>query len=139
MIALFYGWLSTFVFVRLVEPDRHMEAITGRPLLLHAIAKRVRHATQTTIIVGSSHARAIPAAKAFPAVAIFLRELAKKAAQLTRLQRWRRILGRAFELFPSGPSIALAPAPRARQTQLSVEKSLSSVAHPNANRQIWVD
>jgi len=38
MIALFYDWWS--IFVRLVEPDRHMEAITSRPLLLHAIATR---------------------------------------------------------------------------------------------------
>jgi len=45
MIALFYDWWS--IFVRLVEPDRHMEAITSRPLLLHAIATRVRHARQT--------------------------------------------------------------------------------------------
>jgi len=87
MIALFYDWWS--IFVRLVEPDRHMEAITSRPLLLHAIATRVRHARQTTITVASSHARALPAAKAFRAVAIFLRGLAKNAEQLTGLQRWR--------------------------------------------------
>jgi len=54
MIALFYDWWS--IFVRLVEPDRHMEAITSRPLLLHAIATRVRHARQTTITV-ASHTR----------------------------------------------------------------------------------
>jgi hypothetical protein len=53
------------IFVRLVEPDRHMEAITSRPLLLHAIATRVRHARQTTITVASTHAKALPAAKGF--------------------------------------------------------------------------
>jgi hypothetical protein len=36
MVALFYDWWN--IFVRLIEPDRHMEAITSRPLLLHAIA-----------------------------------------------------------------------------------------------------
>jgi hypothetical protein len=70
LIALFCDWWS--IFVRLVEPDRHMEAITSRPLLLDAIATRVRHAIQTTITVASLHARAVPAAKAFRAVAIFL-------------------------------------------------------------------
>ena len=88
LVALFYDWWS--IFVRLAEPDRHMEAITSRPLLLHAIATRVRHARQTTITVASSHAKAIPAAKALRAIAIFLRELAKTAEQLTGLQRWRR-------------------------------------------------
>jgi Transposase DDE domain group 1 len=107
MIALFYDWWS--IFVRLVEPDRHMEAITSRPLLLHAIARRVRHARQTTITVASSHVRAVPAAKAFRVVAIFLRELAKNAEQLTGLQRWRRILARAFQVFLQGRELRSPP------------------------------
>ena len=107
VIALFYDWWS--IFVRLVEPDRHMEAITSRPLLLHAIATRVRHARQTTITVASSHARALPAAKAFRAVAIFLRGLAKNAEQLTGLQRWRRILARAFQVFLQGRQLRSPP------------------------------
>jgi hypothetical protein len=36
-IALIYNWWS--VFVRLAEPDRHLEAVTSRPLLLSAIAE----------------------------------------------------------------------------------------------------
>ena len=107
LVALFYDWWN--IFVRLVEPDRHMEAITSRPLLLHAIATRVRHARQTTITVASSHARAIPAAKALRAVAIFLRELAKTAEQLTGLQRWRQILARAFQVFLQGRQLRSPP------------------------------
>jgi hypothetical protein len=107
MVALFYNWWN--IFVRLVEPDRHMEAITSRPLLLHAIATRVRHARQTTITVASSHAKNFPAAKAFRAVAIFLRELAKDAEQLTGLQRWRRILARAFQVFLQGRQLRSPP------------------------------
>ena len=107
LVALFYDWWN--IFVRLVEPDRHMEAITSRPLLLHAIATRGRHARQTTITVASSHARAIPAAKALRAVAIFLRELAKTAEQLTGLQRWRQILARAFQVFLQGRPLRSPP------------------------------
>jgi hypothetical protein len=102
-----WGW-GGFV-CRLVEPDRHMEAITSRPLLLHAVATRVRHARQTTITVAGSHARTIPAAKALRAVAIFLRELAKNAEQLTGLQRWRRILARAFQVFLRGRQLRSPP------------------------------
>jgi hypothetical protein len=47
LVALFYNWWN--IFVRLAEPDRHMEAITSRPLLLHAIAARVRYARQTAL------------------------------------------------------------------------------------------
>lgn len=108
LVALFYDWWN--IFVRLAEPDRHMEAITSRPLLLHAIATRVRHARQTTITVASSHAKAVPAAKALHAVAVFLRELVKNAEQLTSLQRWRAILARAFQVFLQGRQ--LRPPPR---------------------------
>jgi len=107
LVALFYDWWN--IFVRLVEPNRHLEAITSRPLLLHAMATRVRHARQTTITVASSHAKAIPAAKALRAVAIFLRELARNAEQLTAFQCWRRILARAFQVFLHGRQLRLPP------------------------------
>ena len=56
-IALIYNWWN--LFVRLAEPDRHLEAITSRPLLLSAIAVRSRHARQTTLNnLASSHAKA---------------------------------------------------------------------------------
>ena len=81
LVALFYDWWN--IFTRLAEPDRHREAITSRPLLLHAIAERVRHARQTTIKIASTHAQSVPAAKALRAVALFLRRLATNAEQLT--------------------------------------------------------
>jgi hypothetical protein len=100
LVALFYDWWN--IFVRLAEPDWHREAITSRPLLLHAIAERVRHARQTTIKIASTHARAVPAAAALRAVAAFLRGLIANAEQLSDLQRWREILSRAFQVFLKG-------------------------------------
>jgi hypothetical protein len=42
MIALIYnGWS---LFVRLVEPDKHFEAIVSRPLLLHGVGRQTTHA-----------------------------------------------------------------------------------------------
>jgi hypothetical protein len=38
MVALIYNWWS--LFVRLADPQHHREAITSRPLLLSAIARR---------------------------------------------------------------------------------------------------
>jgi hypothetical protein len=60
--------------------------------------------------VTSSHARAKPAAKALAAVAEFLRGLAENAEQLTRLQKWREILSRAFKALLNGR--LLRPPPR---------------------------
>jgi hypothetical protein len=107
-IALFYNWWN--IFARLAEPDRHMEAITSRPLLLQAIAARVRHARQTTLKVASSHGKALFAANALARVAGFLDELIKTAEQLTSAQRWHRILSRAFKKFLKGR--LLRPPPR---------------------------
>ena len=84
------------------DPSLHREAITSRPLFLSAIATRTRHARQTTIRVTSSHAKAKPAARALAAAAGFLRGLAKSAEQLTRPQKWRAILSRAFQAFLNG-------------------------------------
>ena len=107
LVALFYDWWN--IFVRLADPDLHREAITSRPLFLSAIATRTRHARQTTIRVTSSHAKAKPAAKALAAVAAFLRSLAKNAEQLTRLQKWRAILSRAFQAFLNGRLLRAPP------------------------------
>jgi Transposase DDE domain group 1 len=107
LIALFYNWWN--IFVRLAEPDRHMEAITSRPLLLHAIATRIRHARQTALKIASSHAKAIPAARALRAVIEFLRELTQSAEQLTLLQIWQAILARAFQAFLGGRPLRLFP------------------------------
>ena len=96
-------------FVRLAEPDWHREAITSRPLLLHAIAERLRHARQTTIRIASTHARSVPAAEALRAVAQFLRGPARNAEQLTPLHRWREILSRAFQAFLKGRPLRVPP------------------------------
>ena len=107
MVALFYDWWN--IFVRLAEPDWHREAITSRPLLLHAIAERLRHARQTTIKIASTHARSVPAAQALRAVAQFLRGLARNAEQLTAADRWREILSRAFQAFLKGRPLRAPP------------------------------
>jgi hypothetical protein len=108
LLGLFYNWWN--IFVRLADPSLHREAITSRPLFLTAIATRTRHARQTTIRVTSSHAMAEPAARALAAVAAFLQGLARNAEQLTRLQKWRAILSRAFQAFLNGRP--LRPPPR---------------------------
>jgi hypothetical protein len=48
IVALAYNWWN--IYVCLVHPDRHMEAITSRPLLLHAIARKTRHAGRITAL-----------------------------------------------------------------------------------------
>jgi hypothetical protein len=111
-IALIYNWWS--LFVRLAEPDKHLEAITSRPLLLSAIAERSRHARQTTLRVASSHAKAGWAANVLQSIARFLDGLVQSAEQLTADQRWRRILAHAARSWLGGRP--LRPPPRLMAT-----------------------
>lgn len=107
-IALIYNWWN--LFVRLAEPDKHLEAVTSRPLLLSAIAETTRHARQTTLRVSSSHAKAGWAANVLTSIARFLHELTHTAEQLTAHQRWCRILSHAVRSWLGGRP--LRPPPR---------------------------
>src|SRR5271165_2534925 len=79
-------------------------------LLLHAIAERVRHARATTLKIASTHARAVPAAKALRAVALFLRGSAKKCGAVdqpaTLEGNPRQILSRLPQQQSSAPPAA---------------------------------
>jgi hypothetical protein len=106
-ISLIYNWWN--LFVRLAEPDRHLEAVTSRPLLLSAIAETTRHARQTTLKVSSSHAKAGWASKVLSSIARFLRELTQNAEQLTARQRWHRILSHAVRSWLGGRKLRAPP------------------------------
>ena len=106
-IALVYNWWN--LFVRLAEPDKHLEAITSRPLLLSAIAERSRHARQTTLRVASSHAKAGWAASVLSDIARFLRELIQNAEQLNAYQRWCQILSHAARSWLGGRQLRAPP------------------------------
>ena len=79
MVALVYNWWN--IFVRLAEPDKHLEAITSRPLLLAGIwlvasaasrdgnAERTRHGRQTTLRIASTLRNAKWAERALTGVA----------------------------------------------------------------------
>jgi len=112
VVALIYNWWS--LFVRLADPEHHREAITSRPLLLSAIARRTQHAGQVTLTISSAHGMRDKARRAYIRIAGFLADLRKTAEQLDRLERWYRILSEALRHFLKGrqlrPPIRLNPA-----------------------------
>jgi hypothetical protein len=99
-VALIYNWWN--LFVRLAKPDKHMEAITSRPLLLHAIGKETTHAGQTSIRITSTHGASGSIEKMLRRIVVFFKELKANAEQLTVEQRWSRILSKAVEQFLGG-------------------------------------
>ena len=79
-IALIYNWWT--IFTRLANPDNHLEAITSRPLLLHAVAKQTSHAGQTTLTITSMHNKSAKVTKILDKIARFFKRL-NNAEQLT--------------------------------------------------------
>jgi len=98
--ALIYNWWT--IFMRLGIPEKHAEAITSRPLALYGIARRTRHANQTTVEVTSTHSKAQVIAEALTKVSGFLKRIKATAEQLAQPARWRLILSAAFQHFLRG-------------------------------------
>jgi hypothetical protein len=100
VVALVYNWWS--LFVRLAIPERHAEAITSRPLLLHAIARMTHHAGQNSITVTSTHAKISKIQRMLEGVNQVLRRLRATAEQLSRGERWRWLLSVIFRHYLGG-------------------------------------
>ena len=109
-VALAYNWWS--LFARLADPDHHREAITSRPLLLSAIARRTQHAGQVTLTISSTHGMHDKARSAYLRIAGFLTELRKNAEQLDPLEKWYRILSEALRPLPAWTPTSAAAAPQ---------------------------
>jgi hypothetical protein len=111
-VALVYNWWN--LFTRLADPEHHREAITSRPLLLSAIARRTQHAGQVTLTISSTHGMRDKACRAYVRIAGFLAELRENAEQLGPLEKWYRILSEALRHFLHGrqlqPPLRLRPA-----------------------------
>lgn len=97
MIALIYNWWS--LFVRLAEPDKHLEAIVSRPLLLHGVGKQTIHASQKTLTITSTHGKESRVREAYERITLFFNQLKAIAPQLTPIQCWFRILSEAMKKY----------------------------------------
>jgi hypothetical protein len=107
MVALVYNWWSSFV--RCAEPERPREAITSRPLLLHAVGRVITSGRQTILRLTSSHAEAAHVQKILTDLSVFLSGLMNAAEQLTSSERWQRIWHRILQPL-LGPAAALPPS-----------------------------
>jgi hypothetical protein len=95
--ALVFNWWS--VFVGLAFQDRHAEGITSRPLLLHAIGRKIRHSGQQSLSVTSSHGKRDKVQKRLNKGNRFLARLRGAAEQLSHKQKILLILSYAFARF----------------------------------------
>ncbi len=99
-VGLVYNWWN--LFVRLAQPDKHLEAITSRPLLLHSIGKQSAHGGQTFITISTTHGKTDKVKKLLNRIATFFNELKTYTEQLTKEQIWYKILSKAVEKYLGG-------------------------------------
>ncbi len=111
IIALIYNWWT--LFIRLITPHKHTEAITSRPMMLNAAGRQTKHANQTQITVCSTHAQAKIIYKKLVRISSFMKWVWRTAEQLTSVDRWCLILSRALFKYLKGrilkpPDLVLA-------------------------------
>lgn len=94
LIAIFYNWWN--VFTRLAQPDKHLEAITSRPLLLEAVGRLVATGRRKILHLTSTHASADRIRLTLNRIGMFLNALARTAEQLSIEAIWAVILSAAF-------------------------------------------
>ena len=97
MIALVYNWWT--IFTRLANPNSHLEAVTSRPLLLHAIAKQTTHAGQTKLTVTSTHSKSSIVTEVLNKISAFFKRINHNAEQWTFDQKFKTIIFTAFRNF----------------------------------------
>ena len=97
IIALIYNWWN--IFTRLANPDKHMEAITSRPLLLSSVGRLTETGRKKTMTITSTHAQADYIQETFQRIQRFFNQLKTSAPQLTVTERWCRILSEAMKKY----------------------------------------
>jgi hypothetical protein len=94
LIAIVYNWWN--IFTRLAQSDRHLEAITSRPLLLQAVGRLVTTGRRKIIRLTSTHALADRIRITLNRIGQFMNRLARTAEQLSVEAIWAMILSAAF-------------------------------------------
>jgi hypothetical protein len=108
LVALVYNWWC--VYVRLAQRDRHLEAVTSRPLLLHAVGRLVRTGRRRILRLTSTNAMAEKVRNTLQRIGLFLQRL--NAEQLGKAAAWARILAAAFSVYLRGeplPPVSIGP------------------------------
>ena len=106
-IALIYNWWS--IYVRLAMPEKHREAITSRPLLLHSVGRKTTHARQKLLTITSNHGSDKTVRRALERIVRILEVIKANAEQLDWKDQWRWILSIAMVKFLQGKQINAPP------------------------------
>jgi hypothetical protein len=101
IVAQIYNWWT--LFVRWIDPDKHREGITSRPLMLYGVARQVVHGSKTTLKLTHMHGKGNKIHRHISLIQKFLKKLKEHAEQiLSKATRFRLILSEIFKKFLKG-------------------------------------
>jgi hypothetical protein len=100
VVTQVYNWWT--LYTRWIDPEKHREAITSRPLMLYAVAKKIRHAGQTTLKVSPLHAKSEGVKKRIGLISRFLKAIKRYAEQFDPKTIFRIILSSIFVKYLKG-------------------------------------
>jgi len=127
--AQIYNWWT--IFVRLAVPDKHLEGMTSRPLLLHSIGRQTQHGHQTTLHLTAMHADRGRAKAILAKIGVFFHLIRAYAEQLSGVQVWLHILSLAFRWFLRGRTLCGPPSPSAERQIMRPVPLLPLETSPN--------
>ena len=95
-----YNWWT--LFVRWINPEKHAEAITSRPLMLYGVGRESNHAGQKTIHITPMHGKAKENSEKVSFISSILNKIKKVAEQFSPAEIWKRVLSMIFVKFLKG-------------------------------------
>jgi hypothetical protein len=100
IIAQIYNWWT--LFVRWVNPEKHAEAITSRPLMLYGVARESKHAGQRTIRITPMHGKGKENSEKIGIISSILNKIKAVAEQFSPVEIWKKVLSIIFIKFLKG-------------------------------------
>lgn len=98
--AQIYNWWT--LFVRWINPEKHAEAITSRPLMLYGVAVESNHAGQKTIRITPMHGKAKENSEKVSFISSILNKIKSVAERFSPSEIWKRVLSMIFVKFLKG-------------------------------------
>lgn len=98
--AQVYNWWT--LFVRWINPEKHAEAITSRPLMLYGVGRESNHAGQKTIRITPMHGKAKKNSEKVSFISSILNKIKAVAERFSSVEIWKRVLSMIFIKFLNG-------------------------------------
>jgi len=98
--AQIYNWWT--LFARWIDPDKHAEAITSRPLMLYGVAVGSKHANQRKMKITPIHGKGKGNSEKVTLISSILNKIKRVAEQFTPSEIWKRVLSMIFIKYLKG-------------------------------------